>query len=895
MEKILRSEEMAEIILLPVRHHSPACAFHVSRAIESIRPSVILVEGPEPANSLMEVMTHEDTEAPFAIYYSYHDQSGRISEEKEHYKCYYPFLDYSPELAALREGKRLGIKAAFIDLPYGDILAASNEGRGLLNRDAEKNNYNDDHYLSQNEYLRQLCEKTGLRSFDEFWEKYFELNGLHQEDGIWFSNLLTYCSLARDNSKEEELKAEGCLARERYMADRIAEYAKAAAPENDTILVVTGGFHTPALKALLTGGDAGEKQRQMPEGDTGRKDSILPPQGAEEEKQGQVSGEGTGRKDSLPLQDTGEEKQGQASGEDTGEEKRGQASAEDTGRKDSLPSSQDLGEKHREGKVPEKDQGVYLMPYSMEAADALNGYASGMPFPGFYQNIWENLGETDTPYSDVVLDLIVASGKETRRKEGYLSTYDEICACAMAGGLAQLRGKQEPGAYELLDAVLSSFVKGEYNLASDTPMRILRKRMTGKGVGKLCAQADVPPIIHDFETECRKFKLKTVSTLESESTLSIFSNKKHRQESMFFHRMGFLDTTFARKIKGPNLQLKRDKNLMREIWKYKWNAQVNSALIDVSVYGATIEEAASGLVKEKLSKDMGAKEGAVLLTHVFEMGLAGQLQSVYDRVHELMLQDTDFYSLAEALRSLMMMEELGELYESRMAFGSLIHIGCRKLIGLLPSMTRIKDEDLAPCMTALKLLYQITGRDSQEQSGQGKFAQERESYYDALVRMNEDGQIHAGLNGCIHGILYGSGRETASEVEMACRGYLTGTGEQLFHTAQFFKGLFFTARDLVFIGDEFLKMLDTFFGQVTAEEFMELLPELRMAFTYFTPRETDKIAAMAAKLHGTKQEDILRREVIMPDWYSYGAELDEYVRGKMAVQEECAFQRNTVK
>lgn len=753
MEKILRSEEVAEIILLPVRHHSPACAFHVSRAIESIRPSVILVEGPEPANSLMEVMTHKDTEAPFAIYYSYHDQSGRISEEKERYKCYYPFLDYSPELAALREGKRLGIKAAFIDLPYGDILAASNEGSGLLNRDAEKNNYNDDHYLSQNEYLRQLCERTGLRSFDEFWEKYFELNGLHQEDGIWFSNLLTYCSLARENSKEEELKAEGCLARERYMAERIAEYAKAAAPDKDTILVITGGFHTPALKALLTGGDVGEKQGQMPEGDTGRKESILPPQ-------------------------------------DAGEEKQGQASEEDTGRKDSLPSSQDLGERHREGKIPEKDQGVYLMPYSMEAADALNGYASGMPFPGFYQKIWENLRETETPYSDVVLDMIVASGKETRRKEGYLSTYDEICACAMAGGLAQLRGKQEPGAYELLDAVLSSFVKGEYNLASDTPMRILRKRMTGRSVGKLCAQADVPPIIHDFETECRKFKLKTVSTLESESTLSIFSNKKHRQESMFFHRMGFLDTAFARKIKGPNLQLKRDKNLMREIWKYKWNAQVNSALIDVSVYGATIEEAASGLVKEKLLKDMGAKEGAVLLTHVFEMGLTGQLQSVYDRVHELILQDTDFYSLAEALRTLMMMEELGELYESRMEFGNLIHIGCRKLIGLLPSMTRIKDEDLGSCMTALKLLYQITGRNSQEQSGQGKYAQERESYYDALVRMNEDGQIHAGLNGCIHGILYGSGRETASEVEMVCRGYLMGTGEQLFKTAQFFKGCF---------------------------------------------------------------------------------------------------------
>ncbi len=791
MEKILRSEEMAEIILLPVRHHSPACAFHVGRAIESIRPCVILVEGPENASPLIPVMVHKDTEAPFAIYYSYHDRLGRISEEKERYKCYYPFLDYSPELAALREGERQGSRTAFIDLPYGDILAASGEGRGLLNREAEKNNYNDDHFLSRNEYLRQLCERTGLRCFDEFWEKYFELGGLAQTDQVWFSNLLTYCNLARENSREEMLEEEGCLARERYMAGRIREYARAACSGEAPVLVVTGGFHTTALKTLLTG---------------------------------------EGGKEAAERND-------------------------------------------RTAMVPREDQSVYLMPYSMEAADALNGYASGMPFTGFYQKIWEALreGDTNTPYGGVVLDMIVASGKETRRKEGGLSTCDEICACSMAEGLAGLRGKREPGAYELMDAVLSSFVKGEYSLATDTPMRILRRRMTGKKVGKLCEQADVPPIIHDFEAQCRTFRLKTGSTLESEATLSIFSNPRHRQTGIFFHRMAFLGTAFARKVKGPNLQLRKDRNLMREIWKYKWSAQVNAALIDVSVYGGTIEEAASGIVKERLVKEMGAREGAELLTHVFEMGLTDQLQPVYERVRELMLRDTDFYSLAEALRSLLMMEELGELYGSSMEFGSLVQTGCRKLISLLPSMTRIKDEDLTGCMNALKLLYQVSGR---EQDVQG-------IYFDALSRMIRDSQIHAGLNGCIHGILYGSGREKAAEVETVCRGYLTGTGGQLMGTAQFFRGLFYTARDLVFIGDAFLKMLDTFLGQVTPEEFMELLPELRMAFTWFTPRETDKIAGKAAALHGRKQADILEREEILPDWYAYGAEVDAYVKAEM--------------
>ncbi|MCI8541736.1 MAG: ChaN family lipoprotein [Lachnospiraceae bacterium] len=791
MERILRSEKMAEIILLPVRHHSPACAFHVNRTIEEIRPAVILVEGPDNADALIPVMVHEETKAPFAIYYSYHDQSGRISEEKAHYKCYYPFLDYSPELAALRAGNRLGIRTAFIDLPYGDILAASREGRGLLKAEEEKSNYNDDYLLSRNEYLLKLCERTGLRSFDEFWEKYFELNGMQKENVRWFGNLLVYCGLARENTPRESMEEDGCLAREAYMAERIREHAKRLAGTEGKVLVVTGGFHTPGLKALL----AGEEERK----------------------------------------------------------------------------------KH--DKVPEKDQGVYLMPYSMEAADALNGYASGMPFTGFYQKIWDRTNESGTPCEDAVLDMIVAAGKETRRKEGYLSTYDEICACAMARGLAGLRGKQEPGAYELLDAVLSSFVKGEYNLASDTPMRILRRMMTGNAVGALCRQADVPPIIYDFQEECRRFGLKINSTLETEVTLSIFSNPKHRRESMFFNRMLYLNTAFVRKIKGPNLQLKKDRNLMREIWKYKWSSQVNAALIEVSVYGATLEEAVISLVKEELKKELGARESALLLTRVFEMGLKDQTEPVFVRVHELLLQDTDFYSVAEALKSLMMMEELESLYGSRLDFGELIAIGCRKLIGLLPAMARIKDEDLDSCMNALKLLYRVTGRESMA-------GQERSDYFSVLEKMTRDGEINAGLNGCVHGILYGSGREAADEIEMVCKGYLGGTKEQLFSTAQFFRGLFFTARDLVFIGEQFVRMLDGFYGTVSEEEFMELLPKLRMAFAYFTPREIDRIAAMAAGLHGKGGQDILERTKVYPDWYAYGKELDDYVRARMAVRKD---------
>ncbi len=806
METILRSEEMAEIMLLPVRHHSPACAHQIKKIIAEWKPNAVLVEGPDNANALLPVMLHGDTRAPFAIYYAYHDKAEKISAEQAHYKCYYPFLDYSPELVALREAHRNMTDVSFIDLSYGDILAAS---ANKVSEGEPPRNYNDDYLLARNGYIERLCEKAGLRSFDEFWEKYFEINGLYEDSAIWFSHLNTYCALARENTPAEVLQREGCLAREQHMAARIAQQVLrgcgAAAKQEEPvsqesgrdnkiqrILVITGGFHTVGLKERLCGESWKDTVRYA---------------------------------------------------------------------------------KQIEHYVPDQDESVYLMPYSMEAADALNGYASGMPYTGFYQKIWEGLSrQIQDPYEESVLELLIASGKEVRRAEGAVSTYDEICAWQMAQGLAALRGKPQPGAYELQDAVLSSYVKGEYNIASDMPLRALRRLMTGTGSGALCTLADVPPIILDFQDQCKKFGIRTDSTMEKEVTLSIFSSRKHRQMSRFFHQMLFLQTVFAKRVKGPDLQRGKDRSLIREIWKYKYSAQVFADLIDVSVHGATMEEAVVSLVQERLLQGTKADGAALLLTQVFEMGISSQLAAVYERVHELILKDMDFYSVADALKSLLMMEELGTLYESRMRFGALLHTGVRKLITLLPSITRMRDEMLDEGMNALKLLYQITGKSSQEDTG------ERENFYEALQRMQEDGQIHAGLNGCIHGILYGGGREDPHAVGAVCRGYLTGTREQLLKTAVFFRGLFYTARDLILMEPEMLVLIDTFLGEVSEAEFMELLPQLRMAFAYFAPSETDKIAHQAAGLHRKSGRDLMERDAVLPGWYAYGRELDAYAR-----------------
>lgn len=789
MEELLRGAEAAAVIpfdygapclYFPVRHHSPACAWHLRRAIQRYQPDCILVEGPENANPLLPVLADPASRPPLALYYSYRDSAGLLSEEKESYKCYYPFLACSPEYAALREAAERGVPCRFIDLPYGEILLATSGEKGLRSRE-EKHAYQDDYLLSRSRFVALLCQKAGLRSFEEFWEKYFEIRALAMSTEEYVAQMHAYCLPARQETPQEQLEEEGCLAREAYMAQNIAR----AREEFQRVLVVTGGFHTWGL---------------------------LHPQ---------------------PWQ-----------------------------------SSHSL---------PEGSQGVYPMRYSMEAADALNGYASGMPSPGFYHKIWSIL-ESETPelpYDKANLDFLVAAGRSLRREGFSLSAFDEICAMDMARGLAELRGKSQPGLYELQDAVLSCFVKGEEAVAASEPLRVLRKLLTGNQVGELCSQALVPPLVKDFDGQCKKFRLKLQGAMSQQVTLNIFSSPRHRAASCFLYQTVFLECGFAQRQKGPDLLRGKDRNLIRETWKYKWSGHVAAALIDHSVSGATMEEACRTELNQRMARVSLAGEGAGLLVQGFLMGLEDETQALTEKLEALLAVDGDFFSLAEACRHLNTLWELQDLYrqqeEDRLP--RLLDVCFTKLAQLLPAMAGVKDDQLDSCIQICALLYRL--------SAGGPFARRRGQLLDALQRLTEDPDGNPALHGAALGLLYGADPQWKEEVFRTCAGYLRGTRERMLCSAQFLRGLFSTSRDLVLIDEGFTAMIDGLFARLTQEDFTALLPELRLAFSYFAPAETDRIARRAAALHGKDAASVRERPAVTAAQYAYGEALDAWAAAQL--------------
>lgn len=772
METVLRGRDAAEVIpfdydapvlYYPVRHHSPVCAWHLERAMERYRPELVLVEGPENANDLISILASPETRAPVALYYAYRDDAGilRAAEHSEDglpsdsYACYYPFLDQSPELAALRLAERMGIPARFMDLSYGEILAATQAGVGLRKEEAAAS-YANDSYLAPELLWKRVCEKTGTRDFEEFWERYYESRGFSLSTEEFVRQMNAWCLLARENTPREEMEADGCLARESHMAQRIQE----ARQSYGRILVVAGGFH---LWGLL-----------------------------------------------HPEKEPGDRPQ-----------------------------------------IPRDSQTVYPVRYSEPAADALSGYASGMPAPAFYRKLWKRLHEEGTDptdaWSSVVLDTIVRCGRRLRAKGEIISAYDEQCALQQARGLAVLRSKEAPGLYELQDCVLSAFVKGEANLAGCEPLRLLREINTGNRVGSLCRSDLVPPLVQDFARQCKKYRLRQDSADRQEVTLEIFSKTRHRAESRFLHQSMFLESGYAKRDKGPDLLGGTGRNLIREHWVCQWSAGVETALVEHAIWGSTMAEASTQLLRRRLAETVRAVDGARLLAQGFLMGLGDTADAMANRLEELLLTDGDFSSLCGACGAINALDAWQEQYgeKGRYDYPALLRRCFAQILQMLPSMSAVDDRGVEAIQENCQLLYEVTARPP--------FADLRGAFLETLEELIAQDPIHPALHGAALGLLYGGAPEKKDLAVQVAAGYLRGTHDQKLRAAAFLQGLFRTARDLLLVDDVQLAAIDALLCELEDEEFVALLPQLRLAFSYFTPTETDRLGRQAAALHGEER------------------------------------------
>ena len=131
------------------------------------------------------------------------------------------------------------------------------------------------------------------------------------------------------------------------------------------------------------------------------------------------------------------------------------------------------------------------------------------------------------------------------------------------------------------------------------------------------------------------------------------------------------------------------------------------------------------------------------------------------------------------------------------------------------------------------------------------------------------------MHGWAVGLLMVRDGITVSDMISYVNAYLFGTGEMMKRSGLFLGGIFFTAWDIIFHHSEFLDGISNVLGQLDEDSFLVLLPDLRLAFSTFSPSSINRIAETVAQSLG-HGDDMLTEQAVPEKTLSTGIKLDEY-------------------
>jgi hypothetical protein len=501
-----------------------------------------------------------------------------------------------------------------------------------------------------------------------------------------------------------------------------------------------------------------------------------------------------------------------------------------------------------------------LIRYSFQQLDALNGYSAGMPSPNYYNRLWREIADgSAAAHSRVAVSFLVEIGGITRKKDMQvaLSTADEIAALQQARHLATMRGHAGPTREDLLDGVRSCFVKGSMDGEGAILMGLVRHVLTGSEIGNVPASAGTPPIIASFRKEAERARLDISNSLKKKVALEIYRRENHRRTSRFLHSISFLGVPFATFAAGPDFVRGTGLDRILEHWQYSWSPMTEGALVEASVYGATIEEAAANRLREAIARleeegqGRSANAAVAMLIRACRMGLHRQTPQLLTLIASRIAEEPSFIEAVGAANQLLLLWQSREPLQahSLAEVPELLRASYLRACYLVPGLGQCPETELTGALESLSAIRELIAAASPRLLDVELFWQ---AISEVLKSKNQSHPPFSTICGAIAGLLYSVGRMEQQALDELVVGHLIGISDSQ-RRVGFLRGLLKTCREAAWQNLPLIHALDEIICGWEESEFISALPSLRLALADLTPRETDKVATLVASLHGRTQ------------------------------------------
>ncbi|WP_328498560.1 DUF5682 family protein [Streptomyces sp. NBC_00414] len=627
-EAVAALTDPAAPCLIGVRHHAPSLAAAVPALLDAAAPDVLLVELPDEMQEWLPWLSHEETRAPVALAAAPRDGGGGRGP------AFYPFADFSPELAALRWAARHGVPVVACDLPLAD-RAWSTAGRqnpahphdAVRPQDGHDpvrpngghdavppDDSHDDHDGHDGADRSSAPRSPGVpsdsapdldsapvsraaagiatalrarltgRSGDDLWDRLVEAAAPGSPpEALRRAALLTGWALREDAAASGGVP-ELDLRREEWMRARLA----AATANGERAAVVVGAFHAPALMSSALTSPALTSPASP--GAAGAPRSPSP---------------GATRSDS-PAWTTS------------------------------------------------------LIPYTYALLDERSGYPAGIRDPE-----WQHL-------------VLRAAGDPAALEEALTRAAVEVCAelrtlghpsgpaeareiTRLAGDLARLRGLPMAGRGELVEAVQTVLTQGEPYGRGRAVARAMERVLVGTRAGRPAPGAPRSGLAPAVEDELAALRLPGPDSRGTDATrelrLDPLRSDLDRRRELLLQRLTVCGVPYGERKESVGAG---GTEALTSRWEARWTPATAAMLTAAGVRGVTLAQATEGLLRERrrTKQDEGGPTAAQTLhglRQAAECGLPALTDERLTDVREVLPQSA---TLPELLAALALLDRL---------------------------------------------------------------------------------------------------------------------------------------------------------------------------------------------------------------------------------------------
>ncbi|WP_257461414.1 DUF5682 family protein [Archangium lipolyticum] len=480
--------------------------------------------------------------------------------------------------------------------------------------------------------------------------------------------------------------------------------------------------------------------------------------------------------------------------------------------------------------LPKAKVAATWIPWTYDRLGWRSGYGAGVESPGWYAHLWLSPQRAVTSWAARIAHLLRDEGLDA-------SSANVIETVRLAETLAALRGLSSAGLAELRDAALAVLCGGDA-----TPLALVHEKLeVGTGLGVVPAEVPSVPLARDLAALQKSLRLPP----SAESRLQELDLRKDmdRERSRLLHRLRLLDIPWGTPEEDP----RSSTGTFRETWRLKWDPELAVRVVEASLFGNTVESAATSRVVTRAAEATELGTLTALLDAALLSELSAAIDTVLRHVQALSTRSADVPKLLEAFPSLAHAVRYGSVRETPTGPIRAIADGLfeRILIGLPGACVSLDDDAAHQRRDQLRAMHAAVALLEGGERG--------EEWAEALNQLVHRDAVHGLLRGTALRLGVELGRVRDEELGTLSRRALSPAVPPA-EAAAWLEGLVSGSALLMLHRQDLWAALDGWLSGLTRESFVEHLPLVRRAFADFSTAERRAMGERVKQLSSAPAE-----------------------------------------